>query len=322
MNVRQPNSLTTVRSLATLTCVVALLPIGMGSLVTTMKAGMAFADWPSSDGQNMLLYPWFSDFRSNPEKFVEHGHRLAGMLIGFVALVLAVAGWRTGPGWVRRFTTGILLAVIAQGMLGGARVLLDAQVMAMTHSLTGALFFSGCVLFRTLLIKNWSLWIRQPESRFGTVAFAASACFPVVVLMQYALGGALRHLHMLRTEHALGAVVVLLMGSLTAARLLTSGHHLLRICGLLIASSLSLQLLLGLGAMMTRFGYADIGYVAVVGSLEQAIVCSLHTVVGMFLFASASITCLAVCGLYHSGALKAVHAEISGAPVSTGRSAV
>jgi hypothetical protein len=158
------------------------------------------------------------------------------------------------------------------------------------------------VLFRTLLIQNWSLWIRQPESRLGTVAFAVSACFPVVVLMQYALGGALRHLHMLRTEHALGAVFVLLMGSVTATRLLISGHHLLRICGLLIASSLSLQLLLGLGAMMTRFGYADIGYVAVVGSLEQAIVCSLHTVVGMFLFASASITSLTVCGLYHSGA--------------------
>lgn len=320
MNVRQPTSLSTVRSLATLTCVVALLPIGMGSLVTTMKAGMAFADWPSSDGQNMLLYPWFSDFRSNPEKFVEHGHRLAGMLIGFVAVVLAGVGWRTGPGWIRRFTIGILLAVIIQGMLGGARVLLDAQVVAMTHSLTGALFFSGCVIFRTLLMKNWSLWMRQAENRLGAVSFAAAASFPALVFSQYALGGALRHLHMLRTEHALGAVAVLLIGGFTAARLLTSGHYLLRLCGLLIASTLSLQLLLGLGAMMTRFGFTDIGYVAVVGSLEQAVVCSLHTVAGMFLFASASISSLAVCGLYRSGSLTAVEAEISGSPASTGRS--
>jgi cytochrome c oxidase assembly protein subunit 15 len=316
----QSTSLAAVRKLATLTCVIALLPIGMGALVTTMKAGMAFADWPSSDGQNMLLYPWFSDFRSNPEKFVEHGHRLAGMLIGFVAIVLAVMGWRTGPGWIRRYTIGILLAVITQGMLGGARVLLDAQVMAMTHSLTGALFFSGCVLFRALLIKQWSSWIRVTESRLGVFAFLAAALLPLLVLLQYALGGALRHLHILKTEHALGAVLVLFVVGATAARLLISGHPLLRICGLLTACTLSLQLLLGLGAMMARFGLADIGYVAVVGSLEQAIVCSLHTVVGMFLFASASITSLAVCGLYQSGALKAVHAEISGSPVSAGRS--
>ncbi|MFN5798548.1 MAG: cytochrome oxidase assembly protein, partial [Planctomyces sp.] len=112
-----PSCSSLLRRLATATCLVALLPIGMGSLVTTMKAGMAFADWPSSDGQNMLLYPWLSDFRVNNEKFVEHGHRLAGVLIGMVSVGLACAGWREG-GRHRGWTLGILLAVIAQGGLG------------------------------------------------------------------------------------------------------------------------------------------------------------------------------------------------------------
>lgn len=311
-----------VRRLATLTCMVALLPIGMGSLVTTMKAGMAFADWPSSDGQNMLLYPWFSDFRTNPEKFVEHGHRLAGVLIGCVAIALAFAGWRTGPGWIRKYAVAILIAVIAQGLLGGARVLMDAQVMAMTHSLTGALFFSICVLFRFLLVPAWSGWQRTTEERLGLPGFAAAAMFPLLVLGQYALGGALRHLHLLRTEHALGAVVVLIAGGSIAARLLTTRHPLLKVCGVLIASSLALQFMLGLGAMMARFGFTDIGYVAVVGSPEQAVVCSLHTVVGMFLFASASVTSLTVCRLYAAGCLSLVSAEILGPAVrATGRSA-
>lgn len=312
MNGTQSSKHSAVRLLASLTCIVALLPIGMGALVTTMKAGMAFADWPSSDGQNMLLYPWFQDFRSNPDKFVEHGHRLAGVLIGCVAIALAVAGWRSGPGWIRKYSVGILLAVIAQGLLGGARVLMDAQVMAMTHSLTGALFFTSCVLFRLLLADRWPSWLRIQDDRPGLLTYAVSASFPILVLLQYALGGALRHLHLLKTEHALGAVAVLLTGGYIAARLVTVSHPLLRTCGLLVASFLAVQFTLGLGAMMARFGLADIGYVAVTGSLEQAVVCSLHTVAGMFLFASSCVTSLSVIRLHSAGCLITVNAELSG----------
>ncbi len=73
--------------LAVLTAGVALLPIVMGGLVTTLQAGMAFPDWPSSDGHGMLSYPWL---KSTGDKFLEHGHRLAGMLIGCVSIVLAI----------------------------------------------------------------------------------------------------------------------------------------------------------------------------------------------------------------------------------------
>src|SRR5262245_4864090 len=39
-----------VHRLAVLTACAALLPIVMGALVTTTDAGMAFRDWPTSDG--------------------------------------------------------------------------------------------------------------------------------------------------------------------------------------------------------------------------------------------------------------------------------
>ena len=48
---------------AVVTACLSLLPISVGALVTTLDAGMAFADWPSSDGQNMLLYPWLESIR-------------------------------------------------------------------------------------------------------------------------------------------------------------------------------------------------------------------------------------------------------------------
>src|SRR5262249_6898084 len=74
--------------LALLMAAIALLPIGLGAVVTTVEAGMAFADWPTSDGYDMLWYPWLT---STGDKFLEHGHRLAGMLIGIVSLFFT--GW-------------------------------------------------------------------------------------------------------------------------------------------------------------------------------------------------------------------------------------
>ncbi|MFN6311138.1 MAG: COX15/CtaA family protein [Planctomyces sp.] len=297
-----PSCSSLLRRLATATCLVALLPIGMGSLVTTMKAGMAFADWPSSDGQNMLLYPWLSDFRVNNEKFVEHGHRLAGVLIGMVSVALACAGWREG-GRHRGWTLGILLAVIAQGGLGGARVLFDRGTLAMLHSITGACFFSFCLIFRLSLLDGWRAWMRQSDSRFSVNGFAFSLLAPLVVLAQYVLGGALRHLHILRTEHVLSAVFVTLVCVAAAWHLLTASHRLLRYCGIFVVAALSTQVLLGLGALATRFGAGAVGYVAVSGSFEQAFVCSLHTVTGMFLFAATNCSALSVLRLRAAGRL-------------------
>src|SRR3954466_9067777 len=68
-----------------------LLPVTTGAVVTTLKAGMVFSDWPSSDGYNMLAYPWLSSAR---DQFVEHGHRLSGMTVGLVSLFLTIAAWR------------------------------------------------------------------------------------------------------------------------------------------------------------------------------------------------------------------------------------
>src|SRR5579871_3090818 len=109
--------------LAVLTACVALVPVLMGALVTTKDAGMAFRDWPTSDGQNMFLYPWL---KAAGDKFLEHGHRLAGILIGITSIALAAVAWNVERRqWVVWLVSGVLVAVIAQGILGGIRVRLD-----------------------------------------------------------------------------------------------------------------------------------------------------------------------------------------------------
>ena len=75
---------------AVLTACLALLPIGVGALVTTLDAGMAFAVWPASDGPNMVTYPWL---KSAGDQVVEHGHRLSGVLIGITCIVLTAFVW-------------------------------------------------------------------------------------------------------------------------------------------------------------------------------------------------------------------------------------
>jgi heme a synthase len=76
-----------VHRFAVATALMALVPIAVGAIVTTLDAGMAFRDWPSSDGHSMLAYPWLE---SAGHKFVEHGHRLAGMAIGLVCIAFVL----------------------------------------------------------------------------------------------------------------------------------------------------------------------------------------------------------------------------------------
>src|SRR5262245_15685441 len=56
-----------------------------GGFVAATGSGMALRDWLTSDGVLMPLYPWFS---SAGEKFIEHGHRLLGMLAGVLSIAL------------------------------------------------------------------------------------------------------------------------------------------------------------------------------------------------------------------------------------------
>src|SRR5690606_13504684 len=125
------------------TVCVAMITLIAGALVTSKNAGMAFRDWPTSDGQNMLTYPWLGDFARDWDKFLEHGHRLAGMLIGVWSIALAVlVGRLESRRWMRLAAIGVLLGVVAQGVLGGLRVWLDERGLAMLHGAFAACVFS------------------------------------------------------------------------------------------------------------------------------------------------------------------------------------
>lgn len=116
--------------------------IWVGGLVTTHDAGMAVPDWPGTYGYNLLLYP-LSWWLSGPfDLFAEHGHRLLGAMVGLLSIAVVVSAYGCSTSSKLRWASiALLLAIIAQGVLGGVRVLAIERYLALIHGCTGPLVF-------------------------------------------------------------------------------------------------------------------------------------------------------------------------------------
>jgi len=274
-----------VHRFAVATTVVALLPIAVGALVTSMKAGMAFRDWPSSDGQFMLTYPWFADFaRGAMDKFVEHGHRLAGMLIGVTSIVMTWIVWRREPRmWVRLLAASVLACVVVQGLLGGGRVLANDPRMAMAHGNFAAIVFSLMAAVALVTSRGWMQAAEKTVQKQSPLLKPLAVLLPLVIYVQFLLGGRQRHLHDMLYEHMAMAALVFLAVILTSfVAFHARAAWLWRPAGLMLVAVL-IQAALGFGAWITKYGFPPSGYVAVIGAPVSLLISSSHTVVGMLL---------------------------------------
>lgn len=114
-----------------------------GGFTTSIDAGMAFLDWPLSNGS---INPdgWLTD----QDQFAEHSHRLLGMKIGILSIILVLwCQYRESRASVRALAWVILIMVVVQGVLGGLRVRFDALNLGIDHN-TYAYFFRvahGCL---------------------------------------------------------------------------------------------------------------------------------------------------------------------------------
>ena len=274
--------------LAVLTACVALLPIVIGGLVTTMQAGMAFPDWPSSDGHNMIAYPWL---QSAGDKFLEHGHRLAGMLIGLVSIALAVViGLKETRFWLRWCGLAVLLCVIAQGILGGQRVLLNEYGLAFLHGGFANLVFALMASVALFTSRSWlnAKQLETPNKIQRIRMFAALST--TVLFIQYTLGGLLRHLGWWPHQHLGFAAVVFATITVTVWVAKRGRCDWLWRPAHLMSMLLVVQVTLGAGAWVTKFGFGD--HLVVDGSPAQIIFRTAHFVVGVLMFMVSTILLL------------------------------
>lgn len=272
------------------TVCVAMTTLVAGALVTSKNAGMAFRDWPTSDGQNMLTYPWLADFARDWDKFLEHGHRLAGMLIGVWSIALVWLVTRSEPRrWVRLAAVGVLCGVIAQGVLGGFRVWFDERGLAMLHGAFAACVFSLMAVVATALSRTW-LQASQTFAHASVAGTKMMALATVVLLAgQYLLGGLIRHQGTGLHEHLGIGILALLVVIINAVVAQRSGVGWLRTSGWMLLGIVLLQVSLGGAAWVTKFGFGATGYVAVADSIQQIAFRTAHTVVGIVVFMMAVV---------------------------------
>ncbi len=171
-----------------------------GGFTTSIKAGMAFLDWPLSNG-SMNPQGWLTQ----SDKLAEHSHRLLGMKIGFLSITLLIwTNLRESRKSVRTLAGLLVLVVILQGLLGGARVRFDwlnthaesnliAQSFAVAHA-CGAQIVLGTLV--AITIMNSKAWIKGDDHSIFQVPrsichWGKLACLGL--FLQILIGAIMRH---------------------------------------------------------------------------------------------------------------------------------
>lgn len=173
-----------------------------GGFTTTIRAGMAFLDWPLSNG-SINPEGWLQD----KDMAAEHSHRLLGMVMGLLSIALCLMAHlgKAAPS-VRKMGNWLVIIVITQGLLGGLRVKLDAlnlqidhnlyaQTFAVAHATLAQLFLCLLVAF---VISNSRSWIERnagfhSEPKPSVITFGYAACAAIV--LQLIVGAIMRHAH-------------------------------------------------------------------------------------------------------------------------------
>jgi heme a synthase len=222
------------------TCVLILL----GGLVTNTGAALAVPDWPTTFGYNMFLFPWSQMVGG---VLYEHSHRLAGALVGLLTLALAVALWREG-GRLRRLGLLAVAVVVAQGVLGGLRVVLLQDGLAIVHGSLAQAFFA-------LLAALVLLTARRARVAGPAVEPALKALTVLVAALVYAqivFGALLTHAGRLDL-HLAGAALAFVLVPIVTARLRRTGDPVAAPIARLLLILLVIQLALGAGSYLARF---------------------------------------------------------------------
>ncbi len=230
-----------------------LLLVVAGGLVTSRDAGLSVPDWPLSYGK--LMPPMEGGI------LYEHGHRMVATTVGLLTIVSLVWLFRCERRkWLRTLGIVALLAVIAQGVLGGLTVLLLLPWWISTaHACLAQLFFSTTVAM-ALFTSSW--WLRGPvpveeDPKFPIRNLSLAA--PIGVLCQLALGAAARHKAIGSIYHISASPVVTGVILWVSLRILLhyAGNRELRLASTTLLGITFCQVFLGIAAYMSRIAYAD-----------------------------------------------------------------
>lgn len=164
-----------------------LFLIFVGGLVTSTDSGLSVPDWPLSYGR--LFPPMVGGV------FYEHGHRMVAATIGLLTIVLAVWLWKSEPRrWLRGLGLVALLAVVAQGTLGGITVLYHLPTpVSVAHAGLAQIFFCMTVSIAVFTSKDWLQDTVRRADGWRPSLRTLTALVAGAVYAQTLLGALMRH---------------------------------------------------------------------------------------------------------------------------------
>jgi len=233
---------------AILVAVCTLLLVLAGASVTSKEAGLSVPDWPLSYGQ---VIPQMTG-----GVLFETGHRMIATVVGILTVILAIWIARVEKRqWMRRLGWVAVSLVVAQGLLGGATVLLlQPAPISMAHACLAQLFFSVTVAIAVFMSRKWQEG-PEPVEDYGWPSLRSLAILtPVLILVQIALGAGFRHRAFGLLPHVIGAMLVPLVILLTGIFVLQQfpKHRSLRPAAIALLTLTGVQVFLGVIAYIAR----------------------------------------------------------------------
>lgn len=183
-------------ALAAAACAWSFVTVTLGAFTTTIGAGMAFPDWPLSNG-SLNPHGWLT----NVAMFAEHSHRLSVGLLSLLTLGIALGLSRLEERrWLRRLGWFAFGLVVAQAVVGGLRVLLDpeqvrpidtsvGELFAMLHACLAQLFVCTLFAIATACSRTWIS--RGAPVSAGLRRMGVACC--LLLFTQLAVAAVMRH---------------------------------------------------------------------------------------------------------------------------------
>lgn len=286
------------RRFSACTVVFTIMLLSWGGVVTSIGAGMAFPDWPTSLGSYNLMNP-VEGWWLVPAYLAEHGHRLIASLVGLLTVGLAGWTWWADPRrWMHRIGLAAVVLVVVQGVLGGLRVLWVSIDLAMVHACVAQLFFAVVVAMTLFVTDAWRerrdvLPVDPASRRLRWIAYTTAG----VVYLQIVFGALLRQ-HGggvsggVTAVHVTGAFVV--VGLVGTVFVLVEKHFdalpVVRRTAWALLGTVGLQFALGLAALLIMlYDLSMPGASTILIVLTVA-----HLVVGALLFGTSVVMALLV----------------------------
>ena len=209
-----------------------------------------------------------------------------------LTIVLVIWLWiKDSRKWMRWLGGAALIAVIAQGVLGGLRVIQQEQVLAIIHACFAQAFFALVASLVLFTSREWNEEIEVVQTNDATRLRRLGVLTTSFIYIQLIFGAVLRHTGVRLDAHLLFAALVAIHIFLLAKRILRDylKHKRLVRSTSTLSLMLALQLMLGVGALLSVMVFKEAMPVAASVAITTA-----HVAVGALMLITSLVLTLRI----------------------------